>query len=169
MLEIGTASGGTLFMFTCIAYPDATIISIDLPGGTFGGGYPKWKIPLYKSFARRQQKVYLILGNSHDPATALKVQKILGKRKIDFLFIDGDHTYEGVKPDFENYSKLVRPGGIIAFHDIVPGPAENIGAVPKFWNEIKGKYRHKELVRNWQQGGYGIGILYVQYTSPKCI
>jgi cephalosporin hydroxylase len=35
--EIGTASGGTLFMLTQIAAPDATIVSVDLPGGTLGG------------------------------------------------------------------------------------------------------------------------------------
>lgn len=46
ILEIGTANGGTLFLFSQIADDDATIISIDLPKGKFGGGYPKWKIPL---------------------------------------------------------------------------------------------------------------------------
>ena len=33
---------------------------------------------------------------------------------IDFLFLDGDHSYEGVRRDFENYAPLVRPGGIVA-------------------------------------------------------
>jgi predicted O-methyltransferase YrrM len=37
----------------------------------------------------------------------------------DFLFIDGDHTYQGVKQDFQMYSPLVKKGGIVAFHDIV--------------------------------------------------
>lgn len=37
--------------------------------------------------------------------------------KIDFLFIDGDHSYEGVKADFELYSKLLTDRGIIAIHD----------------------------------------------------
>ena len=41
ILEIGTAGGGTLFLFTRIAHPEATIISVDLPGGPFGGGYTK--------------------------------------------------------------------------------------------------------------------------------
>lgn len=37
--------------------------------------------------------------------------------QIDFLFIDGDHSYEGVKTDFELYSKLLSDKGIIAIHD----------------------------------------------------
>lgn len=37
--------------------------------------------------------------------------------KIDILFIDGDHSYEGVKLDFELYSKLLTPKGIVILHD----------------------------------------------------
>jgi hypothetical protein len=37
--------------------------------------------------------------------------------QIDFLFIDGDHSYEGVRTDFELYSKLLSDKGIIAIHD----------------------------------------------------
>jgi len=37
--------------------------------------------------------------------------------KIDYLHIDADHSYEGVKKDFELYSKLLNPNGIISIHD----------------------------------------------------
>ena len=37
--------------------------------------------------------------------------------KVDILFIDGDHTYKGVKQDFSNYEHLVRAGGFIVFDD----------------------------------------------------
>ena len=137
VLEIGTAGGGTLFLFTKATDPEAKIISIDLPGGPFGGGYPEWKIHPYKSFSKGKQKIYLIRRDSHNPQTLEEVKKILSGEKVDFLFIDGDHSYEGVKRDFEMYSPLVRKGGIIAFHDIVPGPSENVGDVPEFWNGIK--------------------------------
>jgi len=97
ILEIGTAGGGTLFLFTRAADPNAKIISIDLPGGPFGGGYPKWRTTLYKSFARGGQKIYLLRRNSHDPRTLYEVERILGGERVDLLFIDGDHTYLGVK------------------------------------------------------------------------
>ena len=209
ILEIGTANGGTLFLFSQIAHPEAKIISIDLPAGKFGGGYPKWKIPVYKSFAKANQKIYLIRDDSHKLSTLQKVKSILKNEKLDFLFIDGDHTYEGVKRDFYMYSKLVEResnsltryslsylrsrlssrqilerdkkkiqrnyffkksnmgwdwnnfylNGIIALHDIVPGPRENVGGVPRFWKEIKNFHKSREIVKDWNQRGYGIGII----------
>ena len=65
-----------------------------------------------------------------------KIKAILKDNKVDFLFIDGDHSHEGVKKDFEMYSPLVRKGGIIAFHDIVPF---GYPTLHKFWNEVKVK------------------------------
>ena len=44
---------------------------------------------------------------------------------IDFLHIDGDHTYEGVKLDWELYSPKVRPGGYITVHDTDESVLEN--------------------------------------------
>jgi cephalosporin hydroxylase len=133
VLEIGTANGGTLFLFTRVASQMPIIISIDLPGGRFGGGYPKYKTYLYKQFAK-QGRIYLLRRDSHDPKTLEEVKSILDGQKVDFLFIDGDHSYNSVKQDFEMYSPLVKEGGIIAFHDIVAGPSENVGGVPEFYN-----------------------------------
>lgn len=48
------------------------------------------------------------------------LNRILKGRQIDFLFIDGDHSVEGVRSDWDNYSPFVRSGGIIAFHDYDP-------------------------------------------------
>jgi len=161
VLEIGTAGGGTLFIWCRLASDDATVISIDLPGGLFGGGYPMWRAVLYRYFRKPRQKLHLIRGDSHDPRTLEKVKRILGGEELDFLFIDGDHTFEGVKRDFEMYSTLVRRGGVVAFHDIVPGPQEYVGGVPRFWSKVKSRYRHIEIVSDWSQGGYGIGVLFL--------
>jgi len=163
ILEIGTERGGTLFLFTYVADENATIISIDLPPGKyrFGYSYPYWKEKVYESFSFYNQRIYLIRCDSHNSKTLEKVKRILRGKELDFLFIDGDHTYEGVGKDFEMYSPLVRRGGVVAFHDIVPGPPENVGGVPRFWNEIKGRYRHLEIVKDWNQGGYGIGMLFL--------
>ena len=161
LLEIGTARGGTLFLFARVSSPDAMIISIDLPGGRFGGGYSEWRNSLYKSFAIRKQTIHLVREDSHAPATLNMVKKILEGRKLDFLFIDGDHTYNGVKTDFEMYGRLVRKGGIISFHDVCPHPSQTGCEVNKLWCEIKDEYKHIEIVRDWKQGWAGIGVLCV--------
>jgi len=161
VLEIGTARGGTLLLWTRAASAKATIISIDLPGGPFGGGYPWLRSIIYKKWSKNRQRIILIREDSHRVETLKKVKEILGKAKLDFLYIDGDHTYEGVKKDFEMYAPLVKRGGIIAFHDIVPGSLEKVGGVPKFWNEIKYNFYFKEIVKDQNQGGYGIGVIYV--------
>jgi len=164
VLEIGTARGGTLFLWTRAAAEDATLVSVDLPGGLFGGGYPVPKEYLYRRFPRGRQRLVLIRGDSHSEATFAEVSEALGGGKVDFLFIDGDHRYEGVKRDYEMYSRLVKPGGIIAFHDIVPGPEELVGGVPRFWRELKSTLpssRVVEIVHDWRQGGYGIGVVFV--------
>jgi predicted O-methyltransferase YrrM len=157
IVEIGTARGGTLFLLTRVAASDATVVSVDLPGGEFGGGYARRRGLLYRQFARRRQRLRLILGDSGAPSTVARVKETVGG-SVDFLFIDGDHRYDGVRRDFESYAPLVRPGGLIAIHDIVPGPVEAVGDVPRFWREIRGP-DSDEIVERWDQGGYGIGLL----------
>ena len=161
ILEIGTAGGGTLYLFTRIIDPEATIISVDLPGGTFGGGYSEWKIPLYQSFTKNKQKIKLLRADSHNPKTFKLVKTVLAEKKLDFLFIDGDHTYEGVKRDFNMYSKLVKKGGIIAFHDIAKVPLTSGCRVYKFWDEIKHNYEYIEIIEDKKQEWAGIGVIYL--------
>lgn len=154
ILEIGTASGGTLFLFTRIAAADAQLVSIDLPGGPGGGGYPAWKIPLFREFPLPGQRLELIRDDSHDPAVLARVKDVVGDRGFDFLFIDGDHSYDGVKRDFEMYAPLVIPGGLIAFHDI------NFDTdVRRFWDEVKVGRRFEEI-QDDKATGFGIGLLY---------
>jgi hypothetical protein len=104
VLEIGTCGGGTLWLWCQLASPDATIISVDLPRGNFGGGYHWIKIPLYRSFAQPKQSLHLLRHNSHEKATHALVASKLPTKRVQFLFIDGDHSYAGVKEDFETFT-----------------------------------------------------------------
>ncbi|MGC2421130.1 MAG: class I SAM-dependent methyltransferase [Candidatus Acidiferrales bacterium] len=155
-LEIGTARGGTLFLLCRLAAGNAKIISLDLPHGPFGGGYSPLRIPLYKRFARPGQSLHLLRADSHSAATLERVNKLLDGELLDYLFIDADHTYEGVKKDFEMYAPLVRPGGMVVFHDI----AQNqLGCeVPRFWNERKFRHPWSTVIIDPVES-YGIGIL----------
>jgi predicted O-methyltransferase YrrM len=150
VLEVGTHRGGTLFLFARVSSPDAMVVSVDLPG------VYDWRIPLYKSFATQNQRVNVVRGDSHDFSTPKMVEQVLAGRKLDFLFVDGDHSYKGVKADFEMYAPLVKKGGIVAFHDIVK--PDNGCQADKFWNEIKKVYSCVQVVRDtWA----GIGIVYL--------
>lgn len=171
VLEIGTAKGGTLYLWTQAATPDAVIVSVDLPGGEFGGAYPTCRIPFYESFAREGQKMHLLLADSHLSETYENVARIFSSRSIDFAFIDGDHTYEGVKADFNQYGPLVRPGGLIAFHDILPRPDLPDIQVDKFWKEIKDRYETVEFIGTKESGRkvIGIGLLRVGSEPVKNI
>ena len=44
------------------------------------------------------------------------------QRKIDFLWIDGDHSYEGVKRDIQDWFPLVKKNGFVCFHDYRDAP-----------------------------------------------
>jgi len=159
IVEIGTGrSGGMLFVYSRVASADALIISIDLPGGEFGDSYPAHKVPIFKRMGFPGQKIYPIRASSHDPATLAQVKKILGGRPVDFLFIDGDHTYEGVKQDLLMYSALVAPEGLIALQDIVPCSHKDC-QVEDYWRDIKPTFPHREIVKDWNQRWAGIGVV----------
>ncbi|MDM8547091.1 CmcI family methyltransferase [Candidatus Venteria ishoeyi] len=169
VLEIGTANGGTLFLFSRLADKNAHIISIDLPMGLMRL-YFFIRLLFFKSIPLSGQTLNLLRSNSQKLITKKKIEKILNGKKIDLLYIDADHSYEGVKKDFELYSPLVTPGGIIVFHDIVHHPSgttAHLAEVDRFWNEIKTQYHCVEIVENWNQWWAGIGILTKKHLNPN--
>ncbi|MFX0024319.1 MAG: class I SAM-dependent methyltransferase, partial [Candidatus Hermodarchaeota archaeon] len=121
--------------------------------------YSPAKIPFFKLFRLGNQKIHFIRNDSHKASTVRKIKKILKQNRVDLLFIDGDHSYDGVKKDFENYFSLVKKDGIIAFHDIVEHPPNSNCKVFDFWNEIKGNYEYKEIISKDNEQWAGIGFI----------
>jgi cephalosporin hydroxylase len=165
-IEIGSLYGWTLQHFIHYAEEGSRALSIDLPVRHFVGPQDRrvekqednyknvW--PLWAK--AKKCKLHLITNQSQHPKTLDKTKEIFNNEKIDFLFIDGDHSYTGVKMDYEMYSPLVRQGGIVAFHDI--GQNEE-GGCNKFWNEIKSTTAgFKEILFDSNQEK-GIGVLYI--------
>jgi predicted O-methyltransferase YrrM len=64
-------------------------------------------------------------------------------RPFDLVFIDGDHSYEGVKADWNNYTPHMSPFGVVVFHDTTwdlnpdsKWHREDMG-VPRFLDELR--------------------------------
>jgi predicted O-methyltransferase YrrM len=159
VVEIGTARGGVLHGLCRISSDDAKIVSIDLPGGDFGGGYTEEEQIIMGKYGRKGQSVKFLRLDSHKEDTKKKLERILGGKKIDFLFIDGDHTLEGVSMDYQMYHPLVRKGGIIAFHDILPHPTVPSCQVDKFWKKVKKGRKTKEFIDADDKTWGGIGVI----------
>jgi len=164
LLEIGSRRGGTLFQMARNCAPDGTIISIDLE--------LTWvRAKVHQHLGSGNQRIVCVRGNSRSPQTIARVKSALRGNQLDCLFIDGDHSHSGVTADFANYAPLVRPGGIIAFHDIVPDHKSRYGFetesytgdVPQYWQAIKAEHRGTvdEFVEDPNQDGFGIGVIRV--------
>ncbi len=57
-----------------------------------------------------KNKIAPIKSNSKDAVSQITTM-------VDFIFIDGDHSYEGVKTDFDLWFPKLKQGGVIVFHD----------------------------------------------------
>jgi predicted O-methyltransferase YrrM len=164
VVEIGTHRGGTLFALCQVADPEALIVSIDLPDGLFGGGYSEEEAERFQEFAQPDQELRTLRRNSHRRRTVRWLKKLLAGRPIEFLMIDGDHRYKGVKRDWKIYEPLVAPGGLIAFHDILEHPQQPLSEVDRFWQELAPQQKTVEFTEpdeDWGHGQWGgIGVVF---------
>jgi predicted O-methyltransferase YrrM len=164
VLEIGLNLGGTFFLWSRAASPDAHLLAIDTSRpGVLGA---RSAFPMVRhSFAADNQRISLLLGrDSHERATFDRVRRLVGGSTIDFLFIDGDHSYGGVSADFNTYSPLVRSGGLVAFHDVSQDPTPDTEGTARFWREFTVDHDTDECVAGGEPG-YGIGLYPVPSRS----
>jgi hypothetical protein len=147
VLEIGTWEGGTAYVWGQLVskYPDGVVVCVDYEFGSDYKGCPHlWGHhipPIYRGAAFEGQIVE-VQGKSNSPDVIRRVGEALGDRKVDFLFIDGEHSYGMAKRDFENYTQFVRDGGWVAFHDI----RNKDVTVSDFWKEISPKHGGREIL-----------------------
>lgn len=154
VVEIGTARGGTLLIWSSLA--SRRVISCDLND-------MRLQRPLFSRFPPPGSgcQVTLLSGNSHEAGFKARLAQELNGEKADFMFIDGDHTESGVEADYNDYREFVRPGGLIAFHDIVEKQPLPTNQVFHFWKRLKLGADVREFIADPGQCGFGIGLLRV--------
>jgi predicted O-methyltransferase YrrM len=154
ILEIGTARGGTLLIWSAMAAE--RVVSCDLRDMSLQQGLLEALPP-----SGSKCRVTLLSGDSHTKAFRQRVGETLNGELVDFLFIDGDHTAQGVTQDYQDYKDLVRPGGLIAFHDIVEKQSLTTNQVYSLWKTVRNLPGAEEIVADPNQSGCGIGVLRV--------
>lgn len=162
-LEIGARHGDTFHEIMINLPKGSRGVAVDLPGGLWGRETSKISLKAAASDLRqRGYDIEVILGDSTEESV---IEKVYANGPFDAMLIDGNHLYEGVSKDFENYAPLAP---IIAFHDIVGSDQiekvyQNKVEVPILWQELKDAdiYETVEFIDKGSK--MGIGLL---CTSP---
>lgn len=110
ILEIGTLDGGSAIAF--LKGNPELVVTVD-NFSMAGIEHFKRDVSFHTAYEnlKEHKNCWMLIGNSSE------VLDMIADCYFDILFIDGDHSYEGVKRDFESGLRLVKQDGLILFHD----------------------------------------------------
>ena len=153
VVELGTHFGNSFFVF-CQGVSDAKsmgrVVAIDSWEGDFQAGF--YSEDVYEYVQRVKDQLYpnysVMIRSYFDDAVEL-----FDDNSIDFLHIDGLHTYEAVWNDFTRWLPKLAPNGVVLFHDIAIMYGQF--GVYRFWAELRSMFPHLEFYHS-----AGLGILF---------
>ena len=140
-LEIGTNGGNTMYAILANSPYGSLGVSIDVNSNIFNTVKEELKDLGYL--------IHTLEGDSKDVSI---IQEAKVRSPYDLVFIDGDHSYTGVKSDWSNYGSLAP---VIVFHDT--GSETNQPDVHKFWQELK---QGKRCLEYNLANTHGYGVIY---------
>ncbi len=112
LVEIGRFKGGGTFILASAMPADATLLSYDLhvkmPRYFNGKILDDYCLKVLKRY-NLDKRVKILVGDS----TKIETSQL----SVDFIFFDGDHSYQGIKSDFQNWFPAAKKGGHLLFHD----------------------------------------------------
>jgi predicted O-methyltransferase YrrM len=90
--------------------------------------------------------VDFILGQS------IHVMKSMPAHHFDFIFVDGDHSWANILPEFKGLERIIAKGGIIAYHDTIHIP--DVNKLMRYVNQ----FNYNVITLN-TSGGRGLSII----------
>lgn len=159
IVELGTAGGTSMFSFAQAVKDtsmDVKICAVDTWEGDEHAGVYGEKV--YRRVKQICDSIY--------PKVDIKLMRMFFDQArdtfedgtVDLLHIDGLHTYEAVKHDFDSWLPKVSSNGVIIFHDVSENK-DGFG-VNRFWDELKKMYGTMEFHHS-----HGLGVLFLSRES----
>ncbi|WFB58116.1 class I SAM-dependent methyltransferase [Paenibacillus sp. BR1-192] len=158
IVELGTHYGCSFFSF-CQAIKDlsmeSSIAAIDTWTGDIQAGY--YQEEVFETVKKTIELFYKNLNIQLKRKTFDEALREFEDNSIDLLHIDGLHTYEAVKHDFETWLPKISNNGVVFFHDVY-SPLEY--GSNRYWEELRGNFLFLEFKHSW-----GLGILFPKGTD----
>ncbi len=139
-LEIGSDFGCSMYAVLANSPASSLGVSIDLQHNNFN--------TVKEELTTLGYSIHTYTGDSKDVSIIDSVRKLA---PYDLILIDGDHTYDGLKSDFDNYHNLAP---VVAIHDTALLSSQP--DVHRFWEEVRIPHRSLEYSSPFSRLGYGV-------------
>lgn len=170
-IEIGTRDRGNIAYTAQLLGPDPTIVDVDLD-----------RLPhnenLIAAALRGRARYQFIHGNSVAPDVVATVAELVGQGGADAIFCDSSHMYDHALAEFELYFPLLRPGGVLMFHDACwegntndKGKAQAMAAINCFvpvWLVVMDEPLHRFLPRSSKGDTWGTVAIIRKPAEASC-
>jgi predicted O-methyltransferase YrrM len=154
IVELGTHYGCSFFAFAQVIKDKSLkseLIAVDTwKGEEHAGFYGESVFELVKRTVddRFADVEITLLRKTFDDALA-----DVSDGSVDLLHIDGFHSYEAVRHDYETWAPKLAENAIVLFHDVAP--SSGYGSAD-YWKEIRREHPHVEFLRH----SFGLGVLF---------
>lgn len=145
-LEIGTYMGVSATIISSVMNPTGKLFCVDPFERKKGKDNPGF-VMAKRELKRKKvlKKVVFLRGYSTDISIKAQIPD-----ELDFIFIDGDHSYEGLRNDWGIVIEKLKKGGVVCLHDTttpMEEPYRNFGSVT-FYNETIIKNSNFNFIEN---------------------
>lgn len=152
IVELGTCWGTSFFAF-CQAVKDTGLATevwaVDTWEGDDNTG--RYGPEVFERFTSVRRDHFPMLDARVSKTTFDEARREFDAASVDLLHIDGCHSYEAVRHDFETWKDAVADSGVVLFHDT----AVREFGVHRFWEELKSRFAWAEF-----EHSYGLGVLF---------